>query len=218
MRKNFYAVKVGRQPGIYTTWAECEQQVRGFPGARYKGFVTKTQAIGWLNKKEDESPVPKWVAEPNKVETEETLLDGINLYTDGSCLKNPGVGGWAAIIVIGESVRELAGGTADTTNNRMEMTAAINGLEALPVGAIVNLHTDSQYLKNAFTRYWLANWKRYGWKTANGSDVLNKDLWLRLDNLCQTRQVKFHWVKGHAGHKYNERCDTLARSEAMKYK
>ena len=141
------------------------------------------------------------------------------IYTAGSCLGNPGAGGWAAVIVDADNRREeIFGGDAHTTNNRMELTAAIRALEKISVDDEAELFTDSSYLKNAFTNGWLANWKRNGWKTANKKPVLNRDLWLELDALISSRTVKFHWVKGHAGHFYNERCDALARSCAARMK
>lgn len=141
------------------------------------------------------------------------------IYTDGSCLGNPGAGGWAAVIVDADNRREeIFGGDAHTTNNRMELTAAIRALEKVSDGSNVELFTDSSYLKNAFTNGWLVKWKRNGWKTANKNPVLNRDLWLALDALISSRAVRFNWVKGHAGHFYNERCDTLARSCAAHMK
>ena len=141
------------------------------------------------------------------------------IYTDGSCLGNPGAGGWAAVIVDTDNRREeIFGGDAHTTNNRMELTAAIRALEKVSADDTVELFTDSSYLKNAFTNGWLAKWKRNGWKTANKKPVLNRDLWLELDALISSRTVTFHWVKGHAGHFYNERCDALARSCAARMK
>ena len=142
------------------------------------------------------------------------------IYTDGSCLGNPGSGGYAAIIVDCETgeISELQGGDKHTTNNRMEMLAAINALNKIPAGSSVELFTDSQYLKNAFTKNWIVNWKRNGWITSAKKPVLNKDLWLKLDNLMSIHEIKFQWVKGHAGDHFNERCDELARSEATKFK
>ena len=142
------------------------------------------------------------------------------IYTDGSCLGNPGAGGYAAIIVDCETgeISELSGGDKHTTNNRMEMLAAINALNKIPAGSSVELFTDSQYLKNAFTKNWIINWKRNGWITSAKKPVLNKDLWLKLDNLMSIHEIKFQWVKGHAGDHFNERCDELARSEATKFK
>lgn len=142
----------------------------------------------------------------------------IQIHTDGSCLGNPGAGGWAAIIIYENNQREeIFGGDEHTTNNRMELTAAIRALEKIPAGERVELYTDSSYLKNAFTNGWLAKWKSNGWKTATGNNVLNQDLWLELDKLIATRVVKFNWVKGHAGNSLNERCDMLARTTAEKF-
>jgi len=140
------------------------------------------------------------------------------VHTDGSCLGNPGAGGWAAIIIDERNQREeIFGGEAHTTNNRMELTAAIQALEKTSAGAVVELFTDSSYLKNAFTNGWLVKWKRNGWKTASKSPVLNQDLWLALDELISARNVTFNWVKGHAGDFFNERCDLLARTTAEKF-
>ena len=139
------------------------------------------------------------------------------VYTDGSCLGNPGAGGWAAVIIdcdTGE-ITQLHDGERHTTNNRMEMSAAIAALSKLPANSHVQLFTDSQYLKNAFTKNWLLNWKRNGWITSQGKPVLNQDLWFKLDDLMNSHEVDFHWVKGHAGFSYNERCDELARNEAL---
>lgn len=141
----------------------------------------------------------------------------IKIHTDGSCLGNPGAGGWAAVIVDEQNKREeLFGGEEHTTNNRMELTAAIRALEKIPTGTSAELFTDSNYLKNAFTNGWLAKWKLNGWRTATGGKVLNQDLWLALDELISCRAVKFNWVKGHAGNFFNERCDELARRVATK--
>ncbi len=141
----------------------------------------------------------------------------VKIHTDGSCLGNPGAGGWAAIIIDEDkNSEEIFGGEPHTTNNRMELTAAICALQKIPVGERVELFTDSNYLKNAFTNGWLAKWKKNGWKTATKSPVLNKDLWLELDELISARFVKFNWVKGHAGDFFNERCDELARNFAKK--
>lgn len=139
----------------------------------------------------------------------------ITIHTDGSCLGNPGAGGWAAIIVDEQNRHEeIFGGEEHTTNNRMELTAAISGLKKIPAGTSVELFTDSSYLKNAFTNGWLVKWKSNGW---NNGRVLNRDLWLELDKLVASRNVKFNWVKGHAGNFFNERCDFLARTTAEKF-
>ena len=142
------------------------------------------------------------------------------VYTDGSCLGNPGAGGWAAVVISRETgeVAELAGGAPHTTNNRMELIAAIAALRALKAGSEIELFTDSQYLRNAFEKGWLRNWKRRGWQTAAKTPVLNQDLWLELDDLMMRHEVKFNWVRGHDGDHFNERCDRLARAQATKFK
>ncbi len=140
----------------------------------------------------------------------------IEVYTDGACLGNPGPGGWGVLIIEDGNRRELDGGESDTTNNRMEMLAAIRALEATPKGARIVLHTDSQYVKNGITS-WIKGWKRNGWKNASKQPVKNKDLWEELDALAAERNVDWRWVKGHAGHVENERVDELARKAAQTF-
>ncbi len=132
------------------------------------------------------------------------------IYTDGACRGNPGPGGWGAILTSGEKEREICGGELATTNNRMELMAAIVALETLKRPCKVELHTDSQYLRNGITE-WLRGWKARGWKTAAKEPVKNEDLWRRLDEARSRHEVSWHWVKGHAGHPMNERADGLAR-------
>jgi ribonuclease HI len=136
-------------------------------------------------------------------------LKRVTIFTDGACRGNPGPGGWGAILQFGEAERELCGGEPDTTNNRMEMTAAIRALEALKERCAVDLHTDSTYLRNGITE-WLEGWKRRGWRTAAKKPVRNQDLWVALDALAERHNVTWHWVRGHAGHDGNERADELA--------
>jgi ribonuclease HI len=135
----------------------------------------------------------------------------IIIYTDGACSGNPGPGGWAAILVSGVHRKELSGGEALTTNNRMELTAAIAALEALKRPSQVDLHTDSEYLRNGIGQ-WIHGWKSRGWRTAANQPVKNVDLWERLDRAQARHQVRWHWVRGHAGHAENERADALARA------
>ena len=132
------------------------------------------------------------------------------IYTDGACRGNPGPGGWGAILTSGEREREICGGELDTTNNRMELMAAIAALETLKRPCKVELHTDSQYLRTGITE-WLAGWKARGWRTAAKAPVKNEDLWRRLDEARSRHTVDWRWVKGHAGHPMNERADGLAR-------
>jgi ribonuclease HI len=137
----------------------------------------------------------------------------VEIHTDGACLGNPGPGGWGALLRHGKVERELSGGEPDTTNNRMELMAAIQALEALKSACEVDLHTDSQYVQKGI-RDWLPNWIRRGWKTAGGDAVKNQDLWERLQRAAAPHAVRWHWVKGHAGHPDNERVDRLARTAA----
>jgi len=133
----------------------------------------------------------------------------VEVYADGACKGNPGPGGWGALLVENGRERELHGGEPATTNNRMELTAVIRALDALPRGSKVRLYTDSQYVQKGMTE-WLANWKRRGWRTADKKPVKNEDLWRVLDEAARGHQVEWHWVKGHAGHPGNERADALA--------
>lgn len=137
----------------------------------------------------------------------------VRIYTDGACRGNPGIGGWGAILMIDEHKRELCGGEKETTNNRMEMMAAIEGLTALTQPCHVSLTTDSKYVLKGMTE-WINNWRKNGFKTAQKKPVKNADLWERLDELCSKHDVDWHWVKGHAGHEMNERADFLANKGA----
>ena len=136
-------------------------------------------------------------------------MSAIKIYTDGACRGNPGPGGWAALLRTQEKERELSGSEEHTTNNRMELTAAIRALEALKRPCEVDLYTDSQYVKNGIT-IWIADWKRRHWRTADRKPVKNIDLWQRLDELAANHRIAWHWVRGHTGHEENERVDRLA--------
>jgi ribonuclease HI len=138
-------------------------------------------------------------------------LSRVEIWTDGACSGNPGPGGWGAILKFGARVKELSGGEALTTNNRMELCAAIAALEALKRPCEVDLHTDSQYLRQGVTN-WLSGWKRNGWRTADRKPVKNEDLWRRLDAATERHAIEWRWVRGHAGDEMNERADELARA------
>lgn len=133
----------------------------------------------------------------------------VTLYTDGACKGNPGPGGWGVVLEYGDHRKELYGGDPETTNNRMELMAAIQGLSALKSRCVVDLYTDSVYVKDGITK-WVSNWKKNGWKTAAKKPVSNQDLWQQLDSVTHEHDVRWHWVKGHAGHPGNERADELA--------
>ena len=135
----------------------------------------------------------------------------VEIFTDGACSGNPGAGGWGAVLRWRDTERELKGGESETTNNRMELMAAIKALESLDRPVKVDLYTDSTYVQKGITE-WIHSWKRRGWKTASRTPVKNEDLWRRLDNAIRHQDVSWHWVKGHAGHEGNERADALARA------
>ena len=140
----------------------------------------------------------------------------VSIYTDGACKGNPGVGGWGALLRYGQHEKELLGGAAETTNNRMELTAVIEALRALKRSSRVQICTDSQYVKNGMES-WIEGWKKNGWQTASKQPVKNADLWRELDTLMQQHQVTWTWVKGHAGHPENERADALANQGVAQF-
>lgn len=141
----------------------------------------------------------------------------VTIYTDGACSGNPGPGGWGAILMWGDHRKEIMGGEALTTNNRMELMAAISALEALKTGVRADLYTDSAYVRNGITG-WIHGWKRNGWRTADKKPVKNVELWQRLELALERHDVTWHWVKGHAGHPENERADELAREGMAAFK
>ena len=142
----------------------------------------------------------------------------VQIYTDGACRGNPGPGGWGAILVFGEHKKELSGGEPSTTNNRMELLAAIYALEQLKYPCEVTLTTDSKYLCDAIIKGWAISWKRKGWVRSNKEPAANPDLWERLLRLLEIHKVEFVWVKGHNGHPFNERCDEMATQAADSFK
>lgn len=139
------------------------------------------------------------------------MSDAVELFTDGACSGNPGPGGWGAILRFKDQEKELSGGNAQTTNNRMELMAVIEGLNALTRPCTVDVYTDSKYVMDGITK-WIHGWKKKGWKTADKKPVKNVELWQALDEARGRHQVSWHWVKGHAGHPENERADALARA------
>ena len=142
----------------------------------------------------------------------------VTIYTDGACSGNPGPGGWGAILMYGEQKKELSGGEARTTNNRMELLGVITALEALKEPCIVELYSDSKYVIDGLGKGWAKGWRARGWVKADKKPALNPDLWGRLLDLCERHTVNLHWVKGHAENPYNNRCDQLAVAESRKYR
>ena len=141
----------------------------------------------------------------------------VDAYTDGACSRNPGPGGWGALLLAGDHKKELTGGAHETTNNRMELSAAIEALNAVKAADTVRLHTDSTYVRDGITQ-WIDRWKKNGWRTAARKPVKNEDLWRALDEARTRHTVEWYWVKGHDGHPENERADALARSGMEPYK
>lgn len=144
-------------------------------------------------------------------------MDEVTIYTDGACSGNPGPGGWGAILMLGENRKEISGGSENTTNNIMELTAVIEALKILKRPCKVNVYSDSAYVVNAFLQKWIYGWMKKGWKTASGDPVKNKELWQELYSLTKTHDVTFHKVKGHADNEFNNRCDEMAVAESKKF-
>ncbi len=143
------------------------------------------------------------------------MSDSVTIYSDGGAKPNPGPGGWAAILIYGEHCSEISGNERQTTNNQMELTAAIKALEALTRPCEIEFYTDSQYLRRGITE-WITTWRKNGWRTSDKKPVLNQALWLRLYDLTQTHTIRWHWTRGHAGDKFNQRVDQLATEARLK--
>jgi ribonuclease HI len=240
-KKKYYAVARGQVPGIYENWSGpdgAQAQVSGFPGAQYKGFQTIEEAREWLREiqgggvpkqktfgfpgfDEEKKPTKKPMKKPAKKDPEndsnieQDLKKGtVVIYTDGGCIDNPGPGGYGTVLLSGKKRKELSGGFRSTTNNRMELTACIEGLKALKTPCTVKLFSDSQYVVNGITKGWARRWKQKGWMRKADQPAENADLWAQLLDLCDTHKVEFNWVRGHAGNRENERCDQLAGEAA----
>ncbi len=214
-KKKFYAVASGRKPGIYTSWADTEAQVKGYASAMFKGFPSKLEAETWMKD-------PKWSKKPTKQvrktevrQPHKPNSDCTEIYTDGGAINNPGPGGYGAVIREDGTERELTGGYTHTTNNRMELMACIKGIENLESRSVsVALFSDSKYVVNGISKGWAKNWRKKGWIKSDGKPAVNPDLWERLLDLIEGMDIHFNWVKGHAGHPLNERCDKLAVKSA----
>ena len=224
-KKKFYAVAVGHTPGIYDKWFGAdgaESQVKGFPNAVFKGFPFRKEAENFLKKHKNYQPELKFkfqyaeteIKPPRKVPKNQTKSDLVTIYTDGSCIRNPGPGGYGVVLIKGKKREELSGGFKRTTNNRMELMACIVGLSQLKSPSTVTLHSDSRYVVNGITKGWAKRWRSHNWMRTKEDPALNPDLWGRLLELCETHNVKFVWVKGHAGNPENECCDRLATQAA----
>ena len=232
-KSKIYVVAQGKTPGVYTAWngvGQAAEQVQGYPKAVYKSFATAGQAKEWLETVPHPSSVMETLSKmspgrasgngkskstsssrPVFAGHEQDLAKGkAVIYTDGGCLGNPGPGGYAAVVLNGDDREELSGGFRRTTNNRMEVLACIKGLEALPPGSDVVLISDSKYTVDAMTKGWAKKWRSKNWMRTLTDPAKNPDLWKRMLEVCEERNVEFRWVKGHAGTEENERCDELA--------
>lgn len=213
-KKKWYGVAKGKKKGVYDTWfgkGGAKEQIDGFKGAVYKGFFSYEEAQDFVKGSKNVVKVKK---EFTKIEPD---TNTIVVYTDGGCINNPGPGGYGAVILFYDEIKELSGGRKYTTNNRMEMLACIKAMDYLKKEKKkIIIHTDSSYVVNAVNKGWLKSWEKNNWKKSSGGDVLNPDLWKIFILLIKDLNVEFIWVKGHAGIEYNERCDALANSNARK--
>ena len=220
--KKYYAVARGRNPGIFTSWfgpGGAEVQIRRYAGARYKGFPSIEEARNWMENQVEAAPSAK-KKRPSRAESAADP-DGVGdtagkilVYTDGGCRGNPGPGGYGVVILDGEERTELARGFRLTTNNRMELLACVVALEALKAPSDVVLHSDSRYVVNGMSKGWAKKWRANNWMRTKQEAAENADLWARLLDLSARHRVEFVWVRGHAGHDENERCDALATGAA----
>lgn len=216
----YYAVATGRVPGIYTNWPDAESQVTGFEGAMFKSFKTREEAEAWCKTPTYETVVRKRCkstepAPPPPAPPQKTVGKVLLVFSDGGAIGNPGPGGFGVVIVDGKKHTELQGGYGHTTNNRMELMGCIKALEHIgPTKRPVILTTDSSYVVNGITKGWAEGWRAKGWIKSDGKPAVNTDLWAKLLDLCAPLSIRFQWVKGHAGHPENERCDALATATA----
>lgn len=213
-KKKFYAIAVGVKPGIYTSWPTAHAQVKGFPGAKYKGFLTRHEAEHWLD-----NPVHAPTASKAKAAGKNSVAPAdtsprpgeVSIYTDGGARFNPGPGGYGVVQIYNGETRELSGGYQHTTNNRMELMGCIVALRNLEHrDKPVTIYSDSQYVVNGITKGWAKNWRKRGWVKSDKQPAINPDLWAELLDLVEGLNIIFRWVKGHAGHPQNERCDEMA--------
>lgn len=227
-RKKYYAVRFGRTPGIYQSWygkGGAEEQIRSFPGAKFKGFETLDAAQAYLDGSAPSERSGRRGGHTAKQQGLQPVKDGSAgsytestlLYTDGGCINNPGPGGYGVVLLQGSVRTELTGGYRFTTNNRMELMACIVGLKALGPGYAdsIRVITDSRYVVNGIMKGWAKRWQLNNWMRDKNHSAENIDLWAALLDLTEMYDVRFEWVKGHAGNIENERCDELAKVFAL---
>lgn len=225
-KKNFYAVLKGRQPGIYTQWGGtggAESQIKGFPGAVFRGFATRQEAEYFMKTGGQVPPSLVSQSDPDTVESPAAPQDHrpdlaagkVVIFTDGASTGNPGPGGYGVVLLFGEHRREMSAGYRCTTNNRMELLGVITALSALKRRSQVVIYSDSRYVVNGIQMGWARRWRENDWmrapdKNGDSQPAENVDLWAQLLDLIDQHEVEFRWVKGHASHPENERCDRLA--------
>ena len=214
--KKFYAIAVGRKPGIYEVWSSAQAQVQGYPGAVFKGFPSRAEAQGWLDNPTYTSGAGKKKGSTAPAHEDTSPKDGeVTIYTDGGARYNPGPGGYGVVQLYRGARKELSGGYRHTTNNRMELMGCIVALRDLEHrDRPVTLYSDSSYVVNGISKGWAKNWRKRGWLKSDKQPAINPDLWGELLDLVEGLAITFKWVKGHAGHPMNERCDELAVAAA----
>ena len=226
-KKKYYVVVRGRKPGMYEKWsgdAGAQIQVKDYPDALYKGFFSRDEAVNWIKSlstaliSEHAPDLEKYLEEdtsdaatsPESIER--SLKAGKTvIFTDGSVNSSTNSGGYGAVLLYKDRIKELSGGYRETTNNRMELRACVEGLKALKSRSEVILFSDSQYIVNGMTKGWVKKWKANGWMRNKQAAVKNRDLWMELLELAERHKVVFEWVKGHDNVTFNERCDALAK-------
>lgn len=215
--KKYYAVASGRRPGIYDNWPAAQAQVSGYPGARFKGFASRQDAETWLKTPTYTRSAPKTKGPAGPPDADSAPRTGeVTIYTDGGARYNPGPGGYGIVQIYDGERTERSGGFKRTTNNRMELMGCIVALRELEHrDKPVTLYSDSSYVVNGIVRGWAKSWRKNGWVKSDRKPAVNADLWARLLDLVEDLNITFRWVKGHAGHPMNERCDELAVAAAQ---
>lgn len=214
--KKYYAIASGRKPGIYDNWPAAQAQVTGCPGAKFKGFSSREEAEAWIKNPIYSQTTKKStnITTPSSKDTSSKNGE-VTIYTDGGARYNPGPGGYGVVQIYNGERKELSGGFKLTTNNRMELMGCIIALRELEHrDKPVTLYSDSSYVVNGIVKGWAKSWRKNGWIKSDKKPAINSDLWAELLDLVKDLNITFKWVKGHAGHPMNERCDELAVTSA----
>jgi ribonuclease HI len=215
-QKKYYAIASGRKPGIYDNWPDAQAQVTGCQGAKFKGFPTREEAEAWIkNPIYSQSPKKNTAKPKPSIAATSPKTGEVTIYTDGGARYNPGPGGYGVVQIYNNERKELSGGYKLTTNNRMELMGCIVALRKLEHrDKPITLYSDSSYVVNGIVKGWAKNWQKMGWIKSDKKPAINPDLWAELLDLIENLDITFKWVKGHAGHPMNERCDELAVASA----